>query len=156
MFDVRDIARDVKEYFVDPISRPTTRNETSKDESTENSPLLKDQHASNTLAVQNDRTGMFEPSYDVLMYQDLDNGITYGSRREMIANACKLINYVEGGEVSDQSRSPSPHTVIGNDGKPPSSYLSLPSNSEKDLSLPNVNIKPSPPTGSTGNSTPKV
>lgn len=117
MLDVRDVAGDVKEHFVDPIPRPRFGHPVS----TEDSPLLDKQprpHGIRTAAAargnlpaiddDSDATlkaakatpvtplELSDLSYDVLTYKDLNTSRTrYGQRANMIANACRASEVLE-------------------------------------------------------------
>lgn len=130
MLDIRDVAGDVKEHFVDPLPRPRFRmggpgrtnssgSEGVNTTSTEDAPLLsKQKHNSATSmcinshvtaaevksAVQLEKSALSELSYDVLTYKELDSRTSYGVRARMIANACREVTEEEeGGRTSTSS-----------------------------------------------------
>lgn len=125
MLDIRDIAGDVKEHFVDPIPRPKFRTGKVGDGTDaerggvggggggnrENSPLLKNHISNGTVSVRRQRgertsdsdssqiettQGLSDLSYDVVTYRELQGRTAYGLRTRMIANACKeMVEVVE-------------------------------------------------------------
>ena len=107
MLDVRDVAGDVKEHFVDPLPRPRFRRG-GQVSSTEDSPLLSQQLGPNGVhhvrgnlsandsdatlqaaAERSEAAPLSDLSYDVLTYKDLNSQTRYGQRANMIANACR-------------------------------------------------------------------
>lgn len=118
MLDVRDVADDVKEHFVDPLPRPRFRiggqgrassgsEGVGTDGSMEDAPLLSNKRgpggasANSHVTVapegstQLERSALSELSYDVLTYKELDSRTSYGVRARMIANACKEVVVAE-------------------------------------------------------------
>ncbi len=118
MLDVRDVADDVKEHFVDPLPRPKFRtgrgggvsfgsaSELEKGGtggSSEESPLLKkkaskrtrlegvvsDDDVTSHITVPGGSGKLSDLSYDILTYRELDSRTKYGLRARMIANACR-------------------------------------------------------------------
>lgn len=123
MLDLRDVAGDLKEHFVDPIPRPRFRITGRKgnggssegggasSQSTEGAPLLSKPngvgvtgHVTNVgvaghvidAGVALERSALSELSYDVLTYKELDSRTAYGARARMIANACREVAEEEG------------------------------------------------------------
>lgn len=128
MLDVRDVAGDVKEHFVDPLSRPRfSRGPVS----TEDSPLLNKQlrpngvHMKGNLptddsdatleAGRSEAAPLSDLSYDVLTYKDLNSRTRYGQRANMIANACRVMEEEEGCEDRGGVFSGSSTTLVSPD-----------------------------------------
>ena len=107
MLDVRDVADDVKEHFVDPIPRPRfmmSKGGSTREvgESGENSPLLKKQREDSVTVTINpqEMQNITDASFNMLSYRELESRRTYGLRARMIANAGKQY---EEDEVSNES-----------------------------------------------------
>ena len=123
MLDVRDVAGDVKEHFVDPLPRPRFRRgagppssggERASTVSKEDAPLLGKQHLANghipngmrvnthltvEAEVPLEKSTLSSLSYDILTYKELDSRrAMYGVRARMIANACRQLKEEEEGE----------------------------------------------------------
>jgi hypothetical protein len=112
MLDIRDVAGDLKEHFVDPLPRPRFRRtgvgpSQPSSEGTivtinaEDAPLLRNKQGPDVpngvcangghLAVKGgmeiEKSALSSLSYDVLTYKELDSRTAYGVRARMIANA---------------------------------------------------------------------
>ncbi len=102
MLDVRDVADDVREHFVDPIPRPFFRvGGRREEESAEDSPLLKRRQGEGLESEGNGindsdgphtSDGIPDLSFDVLSYKELDSKRKYGQRARMIADAGKKLD----------------------------------------------------------------
>lgn len=130
MLDIRDVAGDVKEHFVDPIPRPKFRSGRRSGASTgsaseerggssEEAPLLraKGQRPNVRACMEPERGGdsdggvrsveLSDLSYDVVTYRELESRSDYGLRSSMIANACMEVPEERGEESTTSSDSSS-------------------------------------------------
>lgn len=132
MLDIRDVAGDVKEHFVDPLPRPRFRtkgqnrassgSEGASTVSTEDAPLLSKQQIPNgqiqngnghvTAEPEVESSTLSSLSYGILTYKELDCRTTYGARARMIANAYREVTEEGGGSGTSSEQNSGGSTPI--------------------------------------------